>query len=326
MMAIKITSRTTKFEIVESDETYIVDKGAKVDVDGDDAIFAADGITNDELIIRGKVIQSGDGFAAIHTDAVNMAIHIESGGSVVGTNGIFSEGFEPGSRLEITVDGLLEATNGHAIETADSKEIVVNHGTIKGKIYLGSGEDVFDNRGGKVTGKVEGGAGDDTLIVDSAATKLKENGGSEGYDTVKSTVSYTLSENVERLILLGKRDIDAKGNNDQSDLFGNAGDNTLSAFDGNDILDGKKGNDKLNGGDGADTFVFKTGYGQDTVTKFEDGVDVLDVRGWKAINNFSDVEDHLSSSNGDVLITVGNDVLRLANTSEGDIDADDFMF
>lgn len=325
-MAIKIPSSTSQFEIVESDETYIVEKGAKLDVDGDDAIFASDGITNDELIIKGKVLQSGDGFAAIRTDAVNMEINIESGGSVVGTNGIYSEGFEPGSRLEITVNGLLEATDGHAIETADSKEIVINHGTIKGQIYLGSGEDLFDNRGGKVTDKIEGGAGDDTLIVDSAATKLKENGGSEGYDTVKSTVSYTLSENVERLILMGKRDINAKGNDDQSDLYGNAGDNMLSAFDGNDILDGKKGNDTLNGGDGSDTFVFKTGYGHDTITLFEDGVDVIDVRGWKALDDFGDVEDHMSSSNGDVLITVGNDVLRLANTSEGDLDDTDFMF
>ena len=325
-MAIKIPSTTTRFEIDESDETYIVEKSATVDVDGDVAIFASDSITNDDLIIKGKVLQSGDGFAAIHTDAVNMNIHIEAGGSVVGTNGIFSEGFEPGSRLEITVDGLLEATDGHAIETADSKEIVVNHGTIKGKIYLGSGEDVFDNRGGKLTGKVEGGAGDDTLIVDRAATKLKENGGSEGYDTVRSTVSYTLSENVERLILLGKGNIDGKGNDDQSDLFGNKGDNVLSAFDGSDILDGKKGNDTLDGGNDADTFVFKTGYGHDGIVQFEDGVDVIDIRGWKAIQNIGDVEDHMSSSNGDVFITVGEDVLRIGDTSEGDIDVNDFMF
>ena len=72
--------------------------------------------------------------------------------------------------------------------------------------------------------------------------------------------------------------------------------------------------------------MFKTGYGQDTVMHFENGLDVIDVRGWKALDDFYDVEDHMSSSNGDVLITVGNDVLRLSDTSEGDLDMNDFMF
>src|SRR5690606_35567375 len=109
-MAINIPSTTTQFEIVESDETYTIETNATVNVDGDDAILATENVTNVEFFISGKVLQSGDGFAAIHTDAVNMKIHIDKDGSVIGTNGIYSEGPEPGSLLEITVDGLLEAT------------------------------------------------------------------------------------------------------------------------------------------------------------------------------------------------------------------------
>lgn len=327
-MPIKIPATTTKFEIVESDETYTIDKTVTVNVTDDDAIFASDGVSNDELIIKGSVQQSGDGFAAIRTDAENMLIHIEDGGSVVGSAGIYSEGFEPSSRLDIIVEGTLEATgvDGYAIQTADSKETVINTGTITGKIYLGSGEDTFDNRGGTVTEGIEGGAGDDTLIVDDADTMLIENGGSEGYDTVQSTVSYTLAENVERLILMGKGAINGTGNDDQSDLFGNKGKNTLSALAGNDILDGKKGDDILEGGDGADTFVFKKGYAHDTIADFENGVDVIDVSNWKGIDDFSDIEAHMSSSNGDVLISLGKDVLRIENTSEADIDVNDFVF
>jgi Ca2+-binding RTX toxin-like protein len=327
-MAIKIPSTTTQFEIVESDETYIVEKTATIDVDDDDAIFASDGVSNAELLIKGKVLQDGDGFAAIRTDAENMLIHIQEGAKVIGTNGIYSEGFEPSSRLDITVEGLLEATgaDGYAIQTADSKETVINTGTITGKIYLGSGKDTFDNRGGVVTEGIEGGAGDDTLIVDDADTLLIENGGSEGYDTVMSTVSYTLSENVEELILMGKKNINGTGNDDQSDLFGNKGKNKLSALDGNDILDGKKGADKLDGGDGFDTFVFKNGYGHDTIVDFENGIDQIDVSKWKGIDDFDDIESHMSSSKDDVLITLGKDVLRIADTSENDIDANDFIF
>jgi Ca2+-binding RTX toxin-like protein len=37
---------------------------------------------------------------------------------------------------------------------------------------------------------------------------------------------------------------------------------------GNDILDGKGGDDVLTGGGGSDLFVFKGGYGNDTIADF----------------------------------------------------------
>ena len=76
-MAINIASGTTTFEIDESDETYIVKKNATRDVDGADAIYASDSVSLITLNILGDVIQTGDGFAAIHTDAENMTINIE---------------------------------------------------------------------------------------------------------------------------------------------------------------------------------------------------------------------------------------------------------
>lgn len=321
-----IASGTTTYEIDESDETYTLKKNATRDVDGDNAIFAGETVSDITLNILGDVIQTGDGFAAIRADAENMTIHIRNGATVSGDTGIYSEGFETSSRLEIIIDGKLDAGSGYAIETADSKEIIDNNGTIIGKVQLGSGKDIFDNRDGTMNKNVEGGTGDDTLIVDDAKNKLIENGGSAGYDTVKSEVGYTLSENVERLILLGNGNLNGKGNNDQSDMFGNSGNNKLYGLDGGDILDGGKGNDKLYGGDDFDTFVFKTGYGHDTVMDFEIGEDKIDLRKWGAIQDFGDVEDRASSSNGDLLITVGNDVLRINDTKLNDLDGDDFMF
>lgn len=325
-MAINIASRTTKYEIEEDDETYVVKKSATIDVDGDDAIYASDGVSLIMLNILGDVTQTGDGFAAIHTDAVNMTIKIAKGATVSGDTGIFSEGSESSSRLEITVNGKLDAGSGYAIQTADSKEIIDNNGTILGKIHLGSGADIFDNRDGKTSRNVEGGAGDDTLIVDNAKNKLIENGGSEGYDTVKSEVSYTLSENVEKLVLLGGANLNGKGNDDQSDLYGNSGNNTLYGFDGGDILDGKKGNDTLFGGDGFDTFVFKTGYRHDTIMDYEPGTDTLDLRKWGAIKDMGDLKDHASSHHGDLFITVGKDVLQINDTKLNELDSDFIMF
>ena len=325
-MAINIASGTTTYEIEESDETYVVKKNATREVDGDDAIYASDGVSLITLNILGDVIQTGDGFAAIHTDAVNMTINIGKDATVSGDTGIFSEGSESSSRLEITINGKLDAGNGYAIQTADSKEIIDNNGTIVGKIHLGSGADIFDNRDGKINRNVEGGAGDDTLIVDNAKNRLIENGGSEGYDTVKSEVSYTLSENVEKLVLLGDANLDGKGNDDQSDMYGNSGNNKLYGFDGGDILDGERGNDKLFGGDDFDTFVFKTGYRHDTIMDFEPGTDTLDLRKWNAIQDMGDIKDHASSHNGDLFITVGKDVLQINDTKLKELDPEFIMF
>ena len=43
------------------------------------------------------------------------------------------------------------------------------------------------------------------------------------------------------------------------------------AIDAKREVDGEKGDDSLTGQDGADTFVFRTGTGKDTVTDFGTG-------------------------------------------------------
>lgn len=53
---------------------------------------------------------------------------------------------------------------------------------------------------------------------------------------------------------------------------GTDGDDTLAGSDGNDILDGGLGNDRLEGGNGNDTYVFKRGFGQDTIRDYQDDV------------------------------------------------------
>jgi Ca2+-binding RTX toxin-like protein len=67
---------------------------------------------------------------------------------------------------------------------------------------------------------------------------------------VFATVSYTLSANVETLVLQGSGNLDGTGNALANQLHGNAGDN---------ILDGGAGADLLTGYAGGDTFVFHMG-------------------------------------------------------------------
>jgi Ca2+-binding RTX toxin-like protein len=68
-------------------------------------------------------------------------------------------------------------------------------------------------------------------------------------DSVRASVSYTLSANVEKLILTGAANIYGSGN---------ALDNTLIGNDGNNTLNGGAGIDTLAGGLGNDTYVIDT--------------------------------------------------------------------
>ncbi|PNB06812.1 furin, partial [Pseudomonas sp. FW305-67] len=68
----------------------------------------------------------------------------------------------------------------------------------------------------------------------------------EGRDLIRTTVSYTLSANVEDGVLLGTTALNLTGNELDNSLTGNAAAN---------LLDGKAGADTLDGGAGNDTYV-----------------------------------------------------------------------
>lgn len=122
--------------------------------------------------------------------------------------------------------------------------------------------------GGAGADTLQGLAGNDTYIVDNVGDKVVE-AANAGIDTVQSSVSYTLSANVENLVLTGSAAINGTGNALANVITGNSAANTLSGGDGADILEGKAGNDSLTGGLGADVFIFnKAGQGIDTVKDF----------------------------------------------------------
>lgn len=103
-----------------------------------------------------------------------------------------------------------------------------------------------------------GGLGDDVYVVKHLADEVVEKAG-EGSDTVMASVSFTLPDNVEKLILQGTGALDGTGNALANALTGNAGANHLDGRAGNDVLDGGAGNDWLQGGDGSDSLTGGTG-------------------------------------------------------------------
>ena len=135
--------------------------------------------------------------------------------------------------------------------------LIGNYGN---SLIWGRGGDDYIN-GGRGVDYMSGGRGNDTYVVDNASDTVKENSG-EGTDTIKSSVSYTASNNVENLTLTGWGFINGTGNASQNILRGNSRSNTLNGGRGADFLYGGAGNDFLNGGAGIDTM--KGGPGNDT--------------------------------------------------------------
>jgi Ca2+-binding RTX toxin-like protein len=116
----------------------------------------------------------------------------------------------------------------------------------------GAGDDTLD--GGAGTDIMIGGAGNDQYVVNAASDVVTEVA-NEGTDTVVSSVTLTLSANVENLTLTGTSAINATGNVLDNVLMGNSAANILTGGAGNDWLEGGAGSDTLVGGTGNDTYV-----------------------------------------------------------------------
>src|SRR5581483_4442660 len=175
-------------------------------------------------------------------------------------------------------------------------------------LWAGDGNDTLKGGGGGDT--LVGGTGDDTYVIDSQADVIVEYD-NEGNDTAKASVSYTLADYVENLILTGNEALHGSGNRLGNALTGNAAVNALYGRDGNDILNGKGGADYLAGGTGDDiylvdesdvTIVENAGEGVDTVKSAIDyllgpNLENLTLTGSAGLNGFGNALDNVIRGN-----------------------------
>ncbi|MBW7959714.1 MAG: type I secretion C-terminal target domain-containing protein, partial [Candidatus Promineofilum sp.] len=99
----------------------------------------------------------------------------------------------------------------------------------------GNGNDL-DNTltGNSGRNTLTGGLGNDYYIIQNSTDVVVENA-DEGIDTIQSTITYTLSDHVENLVLAGATAINGTGNALDNTLTGNSARNTLSGGLGNDV-------------------------------------------------------------------------------------------
>ncbi len=130
-----------------------------------------------------------------------------------------------------------------------------------------SGSNVLN--GGAGNDYMAGGAGNDIYYVSSAGDQTIEAAGG-GSDIVRSSISWTLAANVERLELLGTANLNGTGKALSTTLVGNSGSNILNGGAGNDYIVGGAGNDRLIGGAGSDTFFFNVAPGSTNIDTISD--------------------------------------------------------
>ncbi|WP_276017372.1 VCBS domain-containing protein [Bradyrhizobium sp. C-145] len=222
------------------------------------------------------------------------------------------------------------ATSGVTINLAAgtaSGDTSTGHDTFTGvnSAVGGSGNDTFNAAGFVGANFFQGGSGNDA-ITGNGSTQIQygsatsgvtvnlaggtaDGDGSVGHDTITGGVTNVAGSNFNDTIT---------GSASGDQLFGN---------NGNDLLNGGAGNDFLGGGLGADTFVYATGGGADTIGDFlQAQTDKIDLTGVAGVSSFAQVQALATQVGLNTVIDFGNgDSLTLSNVTLSNLTAADFI-
>lgn len=251
-----------------------------------------------------NTLDGGAGADTLEGGAKNDIYFIDNVGDVV----IEAAGFTAGTDivnsivnialLAANVERLTLLGSANINGTGNSLANIITGNTGSNTLNGGSGNDTLD--GGTGADQLIGGSGSDLYIVENTGDTIDETEES-GLDSVKASVSYSLSANVENLTLIGSGPLTGTGNGSANSITGNSGANTLNGGGGADILNGGAGVDVLAGGNGGDTYIVDSTT-DDIVENINDGVD--------------EVRSSVSFS-----LTAVNNVENLSLTGAGNINA-----
>lgn len=261
--------------------------------DGNDLLYGGDGL--DKLF-------GGAGHDTLFGGVGADQMQGDAGNDVYVAGNAFDTVFEAAGGGEDTVVSLVDQRYVPNIETfimdgVDDIEVLANASV--NSIFGNKGSNYID--GGAGADLMAGGAGDDVYVVDNLGDQVIERADGQGMaeaevlligannvlnaagfntyghigftgtawgtDAVKASVTYTLPQNVENLILTGSTVINGTGNAQGNLITGNAAANTLAGGPGDDVLQG---------GGGADRYRYARGDGHDRVVDTQ-GAGVLEL-------------------------------------------------
>ncbi|MEO0681898.1 MAG: calcium-binding protein [Pseudomonadota bacterium] len=356
-------------DIVGDDAVMLDTRGASIRnsgrIDGAlSGVHLRDAGTNTTTLLNSGEIAS----ELIGVKAVASLLQTVNSGLIVGGR-IGIDAGTPGSGAGVNTLANTGTVSGdeRSYDGSDVADEIENAGLMIGDIRLDDGDDRYIGRAGEVEGTVEGGAGADVLVGGAAADAflggaqddaLRGRGGDdslsgdEGNDLlVGGAGDDALDGGADDDALRGKAGDDAlsggdglddlRGHAGDDELFGGAGGDELRGHGGDDVLGGGRGADLLIGGRGddvmtggqfIDTFVFNRRAGEDEITDFENGTDVIDLQafGLFAGQFNSVVAPALSSAGGgatflDLDAMGGTGSVLIKGLAFADADASDFI-
>jgi len=278
------------------DDSYYVDRAADVVIEnpgeGNDTVYSkvsytlGDNVENLTLIGPGNIAGTGNALdnllsgnagnntldGGLGADVMagglgNDTYIVDDSGDVVveaAGGGVDTVKTELTYTLTAHVENLILTGAASVAATGNALDNVLTGNSASNVLTGLAGNDTLNGKGGADT--MLGGAGDDTYVVDNTGDVVIELAG-EGVDTVNSSVTHTLADHVENLILTGGGNRSGTGNVLDNILVGNRGAN---------ILEGLGGNDTLAGGLGNDTYRFDAHFGRDVIVEDDDTADNLD--------------------------------------------------
>jgi Ca2+-binding RTX toxin-like protein len=276
----------------------------------------------------GTVIESFDAASSNRLAISGNTLTIDPTSNLVNNTQYFVT-FAPGTIKDL-------AGNSYAgITTYDFKTINVITGT--------SGNDKLNGLAG--ADNLIGGLGNDTYGVNNIGDVVTENTGA-GTDTINSSITYTLTANVENLTLTGTAALNGTGNTLNNILTGNAAANTLNGLAGADKLIGGLGNDLYIIDNTGDVVTENASAGTDTVNSsityvLTANVENLTLTGTAALNGTANTLNNTltgnaaantlngGAGNDTILGLAGNDLLTGGNGTDkltGGAGADTFDF
>jgi trimeric autotransporter adhesin len=266
-------------------DTYVVDNSGDTTVEvtggGIDSVEASINWTLatevENLTLTGTTAINGTGNSLANTLRGNSAANLLDGGAGNDTliGGAGDDVYKVDSISDVVtelagegrdrVESLVTLTLGANVEdlTLLGTAAINATGNTANNTLTGNGA---ANRldGGAGADTIIGGSGNDTYVVDNIGDVVTELAAG-GTDTVESSISWTLSAEVENLTLTGTSAINGIGNSLANILLGNAGANRLDGGTGADAMTGGAGNDTYVVDNVADTTVEVAGGGTDTV-------------------------------------------------------------
>ncbi len=294
--------------------------------DGNDIINAGGGNNTINAFGGNDTINTGDGNDTINGGDGNDTINSGKGNDVI-SGGLGINVIDGGEGIDTLTDGNFSLlTTAFSLDESDTaKTVTLSDGTnisnierfpnlitgsgndvinlsqrINNSFTTGGGDDVINS--GLGTDTVDGGAGNDLLIVDYSSNVYSgttpaagitsaaagNSNGFSGYYSAYYNSNFNTDRvnfnNIERFQITGTAFNDDIRTGDGNDIINaGGGNNTINAFGGNDTINTGDGNDTINGGDGNDTI--NSGKGNDVISGGL-GINVID--GGEGIDTLTD--------------------------------------